>query len=398
MRKDIDNQDLTNLIDNNVSSSLGWKEPESFDLSDAVDKKVLQTRFDQNKISTVIDGVRYIADELFEITHPDSKDDKTLKEDFVNEVSNQQLKYGKWFLFPWAGGQLVRYPNLNEHRLLRTARNRELITSEEQLKLYEASIAVMGLSVGSNIVDKLVTTGIGGKLILADMDEISPTNLNRISGDFTDVGSKKVDYLARKISKIDPYIEQVHYREGVDADALEEIAELHKPEIIFDEVDQLAIKALIRSVALKNKIAVMMATDVGDKSLFDVERYDLDQQPKPFLGRLSNSQIKRMSENPIDKELAQKTLLKLVGIKHVNTRLIRSGMQQGVTLSGIPQLGVTASMGGSLAAIASREMLLGRKLESGRYEYSPKKALKLKSPDSLGEKFKVLRSFIKYNS
>lgn len=44
---------------------------------------------------------------------------------------------------------------------LRTFRNRNLITVGEQSVLSEARVAVLGLSVGSNVVDQFVQTGIG---------------------------------------------------------------------------------------------------------------------------------------------------------------------------------------------------------------------------------------------
>jgi len=389
--------DETTLAAGISTSSPAWSTPESFDLSDEVDKRMLQTRFNEHRVSAVIDPIQSVAAELFEILHPDRKEDDRLRDEFITNIMSRQLGYGRWFLFPWSGGQLVRYPNAEEHRLLRTARNRDLITSQEQLRLYDSTIAIVGLSVGSKVVEGLVATGIGGKLILADMDRISPTNLNRIGGDFTDVGSHKVDVLAKKISKIDPYIEQVHYRSGVTPDLLREIVDQHKPDIIVDEVDQLDIKAHIRRLSLQKKIVVMMATDAGDKALLDVERYDLDRTSEPFLGKLPASKIDRIIGGSLSKKETQMALLKLVGVRHVTSRLIRSGMNQDRTLSGIPQLGATASVGGSLVAIASREVLLGRTLRSGRYECSPKRILRLRSPESFAARVNTVTSFIKYS-
>lgn len=387
-------QSLEDRMQSQMVIAPGWSPPQEYDLGDPTDRRILERQFDQGEVSGVVDGVQHIASELFEISYPSDKDDVELKQEFIKEVNSKKLEYGKWYYFPWSG-ELIRYPDKDAHRDLRTARNRELITREEQLQLYASTIAIFGLSVGSNIVEKLVTSGIGGKIILADMDVIEPTNLNRINGDFTDIGSKKVDYIARKISKIDPYIEQIHYKEGISEVSLEEVAEVHKPDIMFDAVDDLTIKALIRVIGSKNKIAVMMATDVGDKSLFDVERYDIDGKTRPFLGRIPKRQLEQIAQGNIDPSEGQKILIKLVGLRHITPRLLQSAMQIGNTLSGVPQLGVTASMGGSLAAVAAREMLLGREMESGRYHYSPKKVLKLKSPSSLNDGFKVFRTFVK---
>ena len=47
----------------------------------------------------------------------------------------------------------------------------------------------------------------------------------------------------------------------------------------------------------------------------------------------------------------------------------------GITLGGIAQLATTASAGAAYAAVAGREILVGRDVTSGRYELSPQNIL-----------------------
>ena len=288
---------------------------------------------------------------------------------------------------------LVHFPPVEEHRRLKTSRNRNLITEDEQRILYASSLAIFGMSVGSNVVEKLVLSGIGGKLILADPDKIEPTNLNRITGGFSEVGAKKVDYVARKISESDPYIEQVHIKNYIDEYSLSAITEEHHPNVFIDEVDDLPAKVSIRLEGSKSTVPVLMATDLGDKSIIDIERHD-QKVVKPFNGRLKTSHIDAILNDP-DSRDSKRAFTKIIGIKNVTPRLIESFMEQHKTLSGIPQLGMTASMGSSLLALACREILLDRKLDSGRYIFSPKDILKLRSPTSLSLGTKTLIRFAK---
>ncbi len=372
-----------NLRDRNL-----WSKPEEYDLSQDLDRKIWDKKFDNNQVNFIHDRLDLIADDLFSILLPNKKEDFGLRQEYKEDILGQGMEYGKWFYFPWSK-EMVHYPDKVELRMLRTARNKELIDEHEQSLLYASTIAIFGLSVGSNVVDELVISGIGGKLILADPDIIDPTNLNRIHGSFSNVGSKKVDHVARKISEVDPYIEQVHISEKVTRDVLSEIVEEHKPNIMIDEVDDFSAKVAIRDRARIGRVAVIMATDLGDKALIDVERHDLERT-KPFNGKLKQDEFDSMLLTN-DPEKAKKLLPKIIGIRNVSPRMLNSFMEVDKSLAGIPQLGITATNGGSLAALASREIILGRRLNSGRYV---KNTLKLKSPTSFSHNIKIFKKFI----
>lgn len=385
-------QSLESKLANVDTRSNTWHQPEEFDLRDPSDRRILERKFDSNQVSNVHDALENIAEDLSKVEEPGQDDGEVRLSQHYQDIVGKGPEYGRWFYFPWSQ-ELVHFPPIDDHRRLRTARNRNLITAEEQQALYASSLAIFGMSVGSNVVEKLVLSGIGGKLILADPDAIEPTNLNRINGSFTDVGSKKVDYVARKISEVDPYIEQVHIKERVDSGTLAEITSTHRPDVLIDEVDDLAAKVAIRQAGSASAKPVLMATDLGDKSIIDIERHDL-KQTKPFNGRLKDSQVQAILEGS-DPEAIKKALPKIIGIKNVTPRLLDSFMEQGKTLAGIPQLGMTASMGGSLAALATREIILGRKLDSGRYIFSPKEMLDLDSPTPLLVGVRTLYRFAK---
>lgn len=383
---DRDATDIDSLIAEHARQPKEWQRPVEFDLENGIDSYTLEQAFAAGEVSEVVDGVDHIADDLFEYEHPDQKGDDDKREQFVDEIKSQGNKFGKWFLFPWSG-ELVRYPDMAQHRALRTSRNRNLITDAEQDKLYDSTIAVFGLSVGSKVVEQLVGSGIGGTLILGDPDHITPSNLNRISGGFSHVGMKKIHKVASEISAADPYIEQVHFTDGVTEENLEALGE-HRPNIIFDEVDDLRMKALIRQYAKKEGIPVVMATDLGDKSIIDVERYDLEDA-KPFGGRLKDSELEKLYSGDVTAEEIQRYMVKIVGIAHVTPRVMESVLQVGNTLSGLPQLGTTATKGGAAAAVTAREILLGHDVPSGRH-VEAKKGSRIKAASEFMQTIRIL--------
>lgn len=374
--------DLATLLDERREAPIVWSEPTVYDATNPTDAQALKQALTSGRITTVRDGIDAIAGELFEYEQPSLKNDAAAREAYVSGIAEQGTAYGKWVEFPWSQS-LVRFPDQEQHRALRTSRNRNLVTDAEQDTLYESKVAVFGLSVGSNIVEKLVLSGIGGTIIMGDPDHISPTNLNRITGSFHDVGTAKIDHMARKISESDPYIKQVHYRDGFRPEITEELAEIG-PDLIFDEVDNLPAKAQMRAFAKEQGIPLIMATDLGDRSLIDVERHDLEDV-KPFGGRLKTAQYEALLDGTLSDEERMKLTTRIVGLRHVTTRMLQSVVKIDTELSGMPQLGVAASAGGALSAIAAREIILGRNLPSGRYVMSPKEILGLDPQASVRE-------------
>jgi hypothetical protein len=385
-------QSVEELITNRAQTLVEWSEPTQFDLSSWADQQEVTRRFTDGRITATIDRVDYIADDLFEMRHPNLKNDDNARREFVTDITDQGTGYGNWIAFDW-NKTLVRYPEKQDHQDLRTFRNKNLIAADEQAVLLNATVAVFGLSVGSSVAEQLVLGGIGGRLVLGDFDRLAPSNLNRIRSSMGQVGMHKLDIVACKTSETDPYIEQVHFYDGATAESLGQLAEL-QPAIVFDEIDDLATKALLRQFAAHQRLPLIMATDVGDTSIIDVERYDLGTGV-PFNGRLKEQEISQLLEGGLSFLQRQKMMTKIVGLRHASPRLLSSVMEANKTLGGLPQLGSTASMGGSLSAVAAREILVGRKLDSGRYVHSPKKTLRLGRQTTLPDSLATLRRFVK---
>lgn len=358
---------------NKVATFDTWIEPTHYKL-DGTDDNVFEAFLDEGDV-TIHDGIHQIAEDLFELEHPDQKGDGAALAEYAENLASQGNAYGEWVYLPWRR-EVVRYPGPQDHLRLRTYRNQYLITQDEQDTLYDKTIAVFGMSVGSNITDQLVQSGYGNKYILGDYDTLAPSNLNRIRASMSQVGLRKVDIMARKISEVDPYIEQVHLHEGYDADTTPAILDEVKPDIIVEEIDDVSTKARIRQYAMENGIPLIMAADVAEMSLLHVERHDLGDV-EPFNGRLDDEEFAKLAEGGLTDHEKLGMNIKILGLRNAvaSARFIESNLDINAHLAGIPQLGAIATSGAALADRGVREILLGRKLKSGVYKQSAERTL-----------------------
>jgi hypothetical protein len=109
----------------------------------------------EHGVVEVLDAYDELLEELFLIRNPRYKFDKNYQEPL--SVFKQEHFAGKtpeesgvWFLFPWSK-KLVHYLPHELHFELRTARNKNIITEEEQRRLYDFTVGIAGLSVGSHV-------------------------------------------------------------------------------------------------------------------------------------------------------------------------------------------------------------------------------------------------------
>lgn len=382
-------QKMTN-IKSGIPSINGWKRPLIFNLSNQEDVAALEELKAGNKISYLSDEMGEALEELYHIENPSQIDsmDQKVYETYLQKFGNGDTDmYGSWIFFPW-DGTLVHFPAQEDLRRLRGSRNRNLITEDERQDLVNnKTILVLGLSVGSNVIDSLLMQGVGSKYILVDMDHLGPTNLNRIRASYHQVGIHKVDLVAKKISQLDPYLEQVHYKNGIDETNLEEILKNHKPDIIVDEMDSLRMKIIIRQKAQELGIPVLMATDDGDDILLDIERYDQVSQLPILHGILPEQVIEDILENKqMNRSQAGAIIGKyFVNLENVPVRMIESLLEVGKTLPSWPQLGGAAVLSGLYVAYAAKKILLGQPINSGRFLMGPEEQL---NPEIKSEAYK----------
>ena len=208
-----------------------------------------------------------------------------LKEDLQNESK-------RWVAYPWRKVALELVGPRSFKRLLRD-RNRNKITDLEQEQLASLSVGVVGLSTGHVIAHTMVMEGVCGHIKLADFDTLEVSNLNRIPASLLDISTNKAVITARRIAELDPYLSVEVYDEGLQASNNDSF--MSGLDIIIEECDSLDVKVLVREEAIKRKIPVLMST--SDLGMMDIERFDLDTDPKPFHG-LANVKTSELKNSP----------------------------------------------------------------------------------------------------
>lgn len=323
---------------------------------------------DRVKPSRIVDRYDLLLEDLFLIRNPRFKFIK----DHTSEVQAFTEEYragkpleeaGEWFFFPW-NGTLAHYLPDEEHQEIRTARNRNIITKEEQKKFYGLRVAYAGLSVGSHGAMTVALMGGARDIKIADPDEVSPSNLNRIRFDFLAVGSKKTALIREYLWQLDPYMRIESFDDGVTAATIDRF--LSDVDVLVEETDNLEYKIALRLAARERGIPVIMATDNGDGVIVEVERFDLDRTTQLFNGALGDITLEEFKTFP-PQELP-KLATKVAGADLVVPRMLLSLKEVGQTLYSWPQLGDAATLSGIAIAYCLRKIALKEPLGEGKKE------------------------------
>lgn len=266
--------------------------------------------------------------------------------------------YGCWAWYPWRSTWVRLLPE-SAFVELRTNRNRNKITSEEQALLATKTVGIAGLSVGSSLAMTLAMERICGRLKLADFDELELSNLNRIQTGVHNLGMPKVVAIARSIAEVDPYFDVEVYPDGFTADnAVEFMSGL---DFVCDACDQVRAKAHLRWHAKAQGVPLIMET--SDRGMIDIERYD--QPDTPYLhGRISDSLLAEMRQAPGWKP---EYFDAFIDMSQASKRGVLSLQQVGTQLVGWPQLYTDVVGGGAHAAQVIRNVFLGGAIADARH-------------------------------
>ena len=306
--------------------------------------------------------------ELYEINNADKIFDKNFaenKQKFAKKMS-ADTSGGSWIYFGW-NNLFIHILNEKDYYKLRTNRNRNLISQNEQLKLKNARIGVVGLSIGAAFARNLVQQGIGKYLKLAEFDDLATSNLNRIFARSYEIGQPKLGLIAKQIYEIDPYWNLELYPQGLDELNFNNF--LMKPfevDVILEAIDNLKIKIKLRITARQNKIPVVMFTNLGDSVMIDVERFDLNSNVDLFNGIIGDVPEKILKDE-IDPKNINKYVTELVSVANTPKRALDSLALIGKELVGRPQLSSSVNISGGLASYVCRKIILKENLPSGRF-------------------------------
>jgi hypothetical protein len=279
--------------------------------------------------------------------------------------ANKAWNMGSWVFFPW-NNQLIHVLAQKDFEALRTIRNRDLISAEEQKKLLDFSVASFGMSVGSAGAQVMALSGISRKIKLIDGAVISGSNLNRILTGVSSVGKSKALVVGQQIYEMNPYSTVEHF-DKVTTDNIAGIFDKPwKIDLAVDEIDDIEMKVRIRYEARKRKIPVIMATELGDTVMLDVERFDEQNDRKLFHGLVPG--IEDLLDKPLENYREwTKHAVRIIDPENMPIRMQKSVLKIGSTIVTHPQLGSTVMMTGGVIAFAAKHIALGNQLKSGRY-------------------------------
>ncbi len=305
-----------------------------------------------------IDRYADLLEDLFLIRNPRFKFIKAYAEEYAAfELSYTQGKplheLGEWFYLPWTA-TLVHYLPEIEHQEIRTARNRNIITQEEQQQLYNLTVAYAGLSVGSHGLTTFALMGGARRVHIADPDTVSPSNLNRVRYTYLDLGRKKTDLAREYLYALNPYSTVVAFDQGVTDETMD--AFFDGVDVLVEETDNLEMKIRLRLEARKRRIPVIMATDNGDNIIFECERFDLHPDLMLFNGAIGDISIEEFRSFP-PTELPR-LATKIAGPSFVTERMMQSLPEVGKSIYSWPQLADAATLSGVAIAYALKRLAL----------------------------------------
>lgn len=303
--------------------------------------------------------------ELLEIQNPSQKP--------MMPMANTTL-LGDWIYFSWSGCLLH---TLTEDDLFRlqTNRNQLIITRKEQQTLYQKTVGIAGLSIGSHFAENLVYSGFANSLKLAENDTLDTSNLNRVKFKLKDIGEKKMDLCMRSLYEINPHLSIQSFDKGLDDSNLSDFIDGgNKPLVVFEAIDDFKMKIKLRLKAKMHKVPVIMLTNLGDNILIDIERFDQDPNLALFNGKIGET-----PQEILDTEITEKDKTRfaaqIVGLENLPTRVQETLMEIGKTLVGRPQINQTVTIAGGLASYLFRRIALNLDLPSGRMVLNLAKAL-----------------------
>lgn len=374
--------------------------PQFFNLAEKDGQVKLEQLLDKNPHISVIDTYDTQLKELFILDNPwlnmnPPQCDKEFKEHQAKHYGSQEpYQAGSWVYFPWRF-TLLHILDDAGYQQVRTGRNRNLITKEEQEKYYNSTIGIAGLSVGNSCALSIVLTGGGKHLKLADPDTLELTNLNRIRSSIAELTEPKVYMSARQIYELDPYADLTLYTDGLTENNIEEF--FTGLELAVDEIDNIGMKVRIRQEAKKNKIPVIMAADNGDGGVLDVERHDIQENITPFHGRAGDD----IADRTVNKKLPLPVIGKIIteellGVDTITPRVQQSLLKIGSELPTWPQLGGAALINGAAIAATARMILTGQDVVDDRASLSLESWLipNYNHPDQIKKREKDTKKFV----
>ncbi len=311
------------------------------------------------------DQIKSQVSEMLRARYPKKKLKGAALREAVDQffIENEASSFGEWVFYPWSK-RLIHILSKEDFIFTRLSPNNPKITREEQSRLMDKKVGVVGLSVGQSISLVLAMERICGELRIADFDILELANLNRIRAGLHNMGLNKSVMVAREIMEIDPYFTIRIFTDGMTHENMD--AFFHDGgdlDLIVDECDSIDIKILLREKAKSMKMPVVM--DMSDRGTIDIERFDLEPNRPLLHGWIDHLDISKLGDMTNEQKVPY--MLPIFGMDTISKRLKASMVEIGESIHTWPQLATSVAMGGALAADTVRRIFLDQFHDSGRY-------------------------------
>jgi len=361
------NDDLADLQTRSEKLRLNYT-PIFLRLNNHADKRQFDALIAEAKVAFVHDEIVGQLQELIKSQNPASIIDvddyqmlisKHLQGKGITDIAD----YGVWVYYPW-NQTLLHLLDEEEFIEVRTNRNHNKITREEQHILRSKKIGVVGLSVGQSIALTLAMERTCGEIRLADFDTAELSNLNRIRTGLHNLGLNKTIIAAREIMEIDPFMKVRLFNEGINKDNMDDFfLGGGKLDLFIEVCDGLEVKLESRFKARKLQIPVVM--DTNDRGMLDIERFDIEPNRSIFHGQLDA--FTHGESVTITPENRSGILMAILSYASLSERMQESMAQINKTINTWPQLASSVVLGGAITTDISRRILLNQHSYSGRF-------------------------------
>ena len=338
-------------------------------IAERIELQQLIANFRPTILSSLSEAIEDIFRIEFPYISPGSPEYVLTLEDYLAiEWTPEKTKQNTiWAYFSWRN-TLVELPKHELYNQLRTTRNRFLITENEQELFSKARIGIAGMSVGQLVLQTTVLSGGPENIRIADFDTLSITNLNRLPSSVCELTLPKVDAATRRALELNPFLNIEPFTEGLTSENMDRFMTgngTEKLDVFVEEIDSIHLKIASRFSARSFRIPVVMATDNGDNTIIDVERFDLQPDYPLFHGSVDEDILANTPSNPT--QIQKVNLANAIVGPDVTPRTRHSLTQVGQRLPAWPQLGNAATLSGAAVSYVLRRIICGEEMPSGRY-------------------------------
>jgi molybdopterin/thiamine biosynthesis adenylyltransferase len=175
---------------------------------------------------------------------------------------------------------------------LRYVRNRQAVSTEEQLKLVTSKVAVVGSGgLGGPVLLLLARMGIG-RLVVVDSDRFDETNLNRQAlSSVTDLGKPKCQVAARVLENVNPGVDVEVHQNRMNERNAQRI--LSGSNVIVDALDNVPDRFTLQAAANFLEIPLVHGAVAG----FEGQLMTIFPKDKGFALLYGSEKMERHSEN-----------------------------------------------------------------------------------------------------